>query len=98
MLFRSVVYHRSLVYVATWLELEQVATIEPKPGIPPDPGHVASVLQTMKRTGARQDARLRRPVPLYLAYITAWATEDGVIQFRRDLYQKDGLGPVASAY
>ncbi len=52
----------------------------------------------MKKTGARTDARLRRPVPLYLAYISAWATEDGVIQFRRDLYQKDGLGAVASAY
>lgn len=52
----------------------------------------------MKKTGARTDVRLRRPVPLYLAYISAWATEDGVIQFRRDLYQKDGLGAVASAY
>jgi murein L,D-transpeptidase YcbB/YkuD len=52
----------------------------------------------MKRTGARQDVRVRRPVPLYFAYISAWATEDGVVQFRRDLYQRDGLGAVASAY
>jgi len=52
----------------------------------------------MKKTGARQDVRVRRPVPLYFAYITAWATEDGVIQFRRDLYNKDGAGSVASAY
>ena len=41
---------------------------------------------------------LKRPVPLYFVYITAWATEDGVIQFRRDLYNKDGVGPTASAY
>ncbi len=52
----------------------------------------------MKKTGGRQDVRVRRPVPLYFAYITAWATEDGVIQFRRDLYNKDGAGSVASAY
>lgn len=50
---RVVAYHRSLLYLTSWLGLEEVATLEPKPGIPPDPGHVAAVLQTMKRTGAR---------------------------------------------
>ena len=52
----------------------------------------------MKRSGERADVKLRRPVPLYFVYITAWATEDGVVHFRRDLYQKDGVGPMASAY
>jgi L,D-transpeptidase YcbB len=52
----------------------------------------------MKQTGERLDVRLKRPVQLTWAYITAWATEDGVVQFRRDLYQKDGLGPVAANY
>ncbi|MCA9621895.1 MAG: zinc ABC transporter substrate-binding protein [Myxococcales bacterium] len=37
-------YHRSWIYVADWLGLEQVAFLEPKPGIPPNPGHVAKVL------------------------------------------------------
>ena len=55
-------------------------------------------IQQMKSSGERRDVKLRRPVPLYFAYITAWATEDGVVQFRRDLYQRDGIGPVASAY
>ena len=58
----------------------------------------ADRVQKMKTTGERLDVRLKRPVPLYFGYITAWATEDGVVQFRRDLYQKDGLGPVAAAY
>jgi murein L,D-transpeptidase YcbB/YkuD len=52
----------------------------------------------MKKSGERLDVRLKRPIPLYFVYITAWATEDGVIQFRRDLYNKDGVGPTASAY
>ncbi len=52
----------------------------------------------IKKTGERRDVKLKRPVPLYFAYLTAWATEDGVVQFRRDLYQKDGIGAVASAY
>jgi murein L,D-transpeptidase YcbB/YkuD len=52
----------------------------------------------MKKSGERLDVRLKRPVSLYFVYITAWATEDGVVQFRRDLYNKDGIGPMASAY
>lgn len=52
----------------------------------------------MKQTGERLDLKLKRPVPLYFAYITAWATEDGVVQFRRDLYLKDGMGAVVAAY
>jgi murein L,D-transpeptidase YcbB/YkuD len=52
----------------------------------------------MKETGERLDVSLRRPMPVYWAYITAWATPDGVIQFRRDLYEKDGVGTVAAAY
>lgn len=52
----------------------------------------------MKRTGERKDVSLKRPVPLYFVYVTAWATEDGVVQFRRDLYNKDGIGPIAAAY
>ena len=55
------------------------------------------VLQ-MKQTGERRDVTLKKPVPLYFVYITAWATEDGIVQFRRDLYQKDGIGATAAAY
>lgn len=46
-----VVYHQSLVYLLDWLHLEQVATLEPKPGIPPSPGHVAGVLGQMRGRG-----------------------------------------------
>jgi murein L,D-transpeptidase YcbB/YkuD len=52
----------------------------------------------MKKSGERLDVRLKKPMPLFFVYITAWATEDGVIQFRRDLYQRDGVGETASAY
>ncbi len=50
---RVVSYHRSFPYLYRWLGLEEVATIEPRPGIPPDPSHVSRVLATMKATGAR---------------------------------------------
>lgn len=48
-----VVYHDSLPYLSNWLGLEQVATIEDKPGIKPSPSHVASVLGEMKRRSVK---------------------------------------------
>ena len=43
-----VVYHDSLTYLVDWLGLRQTATLEPRPGIAPNPQHVAEVLQAMK--------------------------------------------------
>ena len=37
-------YHRTLVYLADWLGLVEVEFLEPKPGIPPTPSHVARVI------------------------------------------------------
>jgi murein L,D-transpeptidase YcbB/YkuD len=48
------------------------------------------------RSGQRIDAKLATPVPVYWVYITAWAAPDGLAQFREDIYQRDGFGPVAS--
>lgn len=48
------------------------------------------------RSGERRDARIARPVPLYWVYVTAWATPDGVVQFRDDIYNRDGLGHIAT--
>lgn len=52
----------------------------------------------MKKSGERKDVRLTTPVPLHFVYITAWATEDGTIQFRRDLYNRDGVAEIATSY
>jgi murein L,D-transpeptidase YcbB/YkuD len=48
------------------------------------------------KSGERKDAKIVRPVPLYWVYVTAWATPDGVTQFREDIYNRDGLGTVAA--
>lgn len=58
----------------------------------------AEKIARLKETREHVDVRLKKSVPLYFVYVTAWATEDGVVQFRRDLYLKDGLGPTAAAY
>jgi len=57
-----------------------------------------SRVRQMKRTGETQDVEVRNPVPLYMHYITAWSTPDGVVHFRRDIYGRDGVGATASAY
>ena len=43
------------------------------------------------RSGARIDAKLSQPVPVFWVYITAWAN-DGLVQFREDIYKRDGFG------
>lgn len=48
-----VTYHRSFVYLSDWLGLTEVAYLEPKPGIPPSPAHVAEVLVTAKKKHAK---------------------------------------------
>jgi murein L,D-transpeptidase YcbB/YkuD len=40
---------------------------------------------------------LKTPVPLYWVYVTAWATPDGVAQFRDDIYNRDGLGTASAS-
>lgn len=46
---RWIVHHNNWVYLNEWLGLEQVATLEPKPGIPPTTKHLASLLKTIQQ-------------------------------------------------
>ncbi|MCA9528883.1 MAG: zinc ABC transporter substrate-binding protein [Myxococcales bacterium] len=48
-----VAYHESLNYLADWLGLTQIGTVESKPGVSPDPAHAAEILRTMKAKGAK---------------------------------------------
>ncbi|MEM7621096.1 MAG: L,D-transpeptidase family protein [Pseudomonadota bacterium] len=55
-------------------------------------------IENIKQTGERQDVSVKKSVPVYFVYLTAWATPDGGVHFRRDLYRRDGVGVTASAY
>lgn len=41
--------------------------------------------------GRETTVRLNRPLPVHLLYWTAWVDERGQVQYRRDIYQRDGL-------
>jgi murein L,D-transpeptidase YcbB/YkuD len=43
------------------------------------------------RREERADIRLRAPIPVYWVYISSWATDDGLIQFRDDIYRRDEM-------
>jgi L,D-transpeptidase YcbB len=47
------------------------------------------------RSGERVDVQPVQKLPVYWTYITAWATPEGLVQFRDDVYNKDGYGSLA---
>ena len=57
------------------------------------PGWDRAKIDETIQSGQRVNARIADPVACYWVYITAWATPDGGVQFRDDIYNKDGLGP-----
>jgi murein L,D-transpeptidase YcbB/YkuD len=63
-----------------------------------DQGWKPEQVRQMKETRERYDLKLKHPIPLYFAYITAWATRDGAVHFRRDIYNKDGVGKQAATH
>ena len=62
------------------------------------PGWSRPEIDAVIKSGDRIDARLAKPVPVFWVYITAWATPDGVVEFRDDIYNRDGLGPYATTF
>ncbi len=64
------------------------------------PGWGREQIEEAIESGKRVDATLTAPVPVYWTYITAWATPDGLVQFRDDIYKRDGInapGAMAAA-
>jgi len=43
-------------------------------------------------SGEREEVKLARPVPVVWVYMTAWASADGTVHFRDDVYHLDEVG------
>ncbi|MBI3670859.1 MAG: zinc ABC transporter substrate-binding protein, partial [Acidobacteria bacterium] len=50
---KVVTYHKSLPNFAKHFGLDVIGYIEPRPGIPPSPGHTIELIQQMKREGVK---------------------------------------------
>jgi murein L,D-transpeptidase YcbB/YkuD len=63
--------------------VDWIARYEPGWG---QPGQAEAIIQA----GQAVDVNLTRPVPVQFTYITAWAERDGDVEFRPDIYGRDG--------
>jgi zinc/manganese transport system substrate-binding protein len=62
-----VVYHKDMSYFINWAGMREAGSLEPKPGIPPTPTHLAELVERMKRAPAK--------VVVYSAYNDPRAAE-----------------------
>ncbi|PLW77067.1 murein L,D-transpeptidase [Cohaesibacter celericrescens] len=59
------------------------------------PGWDRMAVDAAIRSGERNDVSVRDRVPIYMTYITAWASNGGMIHFRDDIYNRDGLSAMS---
>ena len=70
-----------------------IATAGPAPSISPDLGvWTAQLIQQRIASGVREDIKLPQPVPVVWVYMTGWASADGMVHFRDDVYNIDTVG------
>ncbi len=96
---RVVVQHGTFAYLWRWLGVEPVADLEPRPGVPPTPGHLQKLLQSVRQAPPRavvvsayQDVRGAQWLAAQLGagttvlQLPSTATEDGPTQTLPGLY------------
>jgi ABC-type Zn uptake system ZnuABC Zn-binding protein ZnuA len=44
-----VTYHKLWAYFLNWADFQEIGTVETKPGIPPTPSHIASIIKTIEQ-------------------------------------------------
>lgn len=59
-------------------------------------GWNAGRIQAAVRAGSHKTVKLNRPVTVYFDYLTAWARPGAPVQFRPDIYARDGAVKLAS--
>lgn len=59
------------------------------------PGWSRQQMEATIKSGVNTPVKLAQEVPVFFTYITAWSAKDRVVQFRDDIYQKDGATELA---
>jgi murein L,D-transpeptidase YcbB/YkuD len=55
-----------------------------------NPKWTPELIKDFIEKGKTQTVRLSSPIPVHIIYLTAWASNDGVVYFRKDVYNRDG--------
>ncbi len=55
------------------------------------PGQTPDVVDAELRNPEQVNIRVADPIALHWTYITAWSTTDGIVNFRNDIYNLDGI-------
>jgi L,D-transpeptidase YcbB len=58
-------------------------------------GWTSDKIEQAIESGDQVNVNLTKPIPLHWVYVTGWSASDGVVQFREDIYSRDGLGAPA---
>jgi len=56
-----------------------------------DPDWTKAKVITAIKSGIETKIQLTRPVAVHIIYLTAWVDDQGLIQFRQDVYERDAL-------
>lgn len=65
-----VVYHKDLSYLLRWLGMRDLASLEPKPGVPPTTGHLSELLAKLLREPAKMILRSAYSDPKAAAWLS----------------------------
>ena len=55
-------------------------------------------IDVILRDGQPVDIPVPRPIPVHFVYRTAWASPNGLVEFRPDLYGRDGIQGIVESY
>ena len=91
---KVVVYHNSWVYLLDWLGMESVASLEPKPGIPPTASHLEKVLNSIQG----QDITGILVAPYESAKAATWLSNKANLPILRPPYTVGGHGKANTLY
>ena len=64
-----VVHHKDLSYLLHWLGMRELASLEPKPGVPPTTGHLSELLAKLQRDPAKMILRAAYSDPKAAAWL-----------------------------
>lgn len=59
------------------------------------PGWDRQQVERAVASGENTPVQVVNPVPVYFTYVTAWSTQPGVVNFRDDIYRRDGVEELA---